>query len=873
MIANGTPADMPAPGAVPAGSLPYVPGWVVARPRLTERLSAGVRGPLTVITGPPGAGKTITALAWAASWAGPPRVCWVTCDDSTVTVQGFCASLIRSLSSAGIDVASAGRGPDADGEGMVEAVTAALLEAGPVAVVVDDFPARTGSAPAEVVDHLLRHAPAFRAVVLSRSDSPLPLNRHRLARELTEIRADDLAFGDHEVAEVLAQHGVRLTHASRRALHERTGGWPAAIRLAAMSMENHPDPEEFAARFAGDDQAVVGYLMEEVVDAQPSGARRLLLATSVVERVNAGLACELAGDAGRAFADMVRQNAFVVPLGRGWYRYHPMFGAALRLILRHESPGLVPVLHRRAAEWFERSGLLPDAVRQAVRAGDWQYASRMVVDRLAIGHALGLGPPEASFDLLDGIPDTAAFTGARPEPAIVAAAVAARRGDEASCAAALRHARRVLRRSPHDPAWMCLAAVELCRPGATGFGDLAGASGEAALLRRAPGRLLDDRPELRSLALSGRGAAHVWHGELDEAARHFGEALTAAEQAGGDVQRRRCLSDLALTEALLGNVAHAADLAGRARRLPDAPVSPQAGDLAAAELADAWGDVERWRPRAARRRVAQAFPGPLARAIQHLVKARADLCRGHPEHALDDLRAAGEMVPRPGWLGRRLALVSAEAHVARGEIEAARRDVERADGRPSLETALALARVEMSAGEDGAAVATLREGLHRWTRAPTDVRVEAWLLDARLAYRNGDQGQGRRSLDRALRLARREGIRRPFEMSRSWLLPVLRQDPGLIRTHRLLLEPLGLAAETGAMVSPGGNGAVPVERLSPRELEVLRSVAQLMTTEEIAVNLYVSVNTVKTHLKSINRKLAVTRRGEAVRRARELSLL
>ncbi|MFI0405560.1 LuxR C-terminal-related transcriptional regulator [Actinomadura sp. 3N508] len=883
-------------GPEAAGPWPLLPGWAVPRPQLSERLSEAVREPLTLITGPPGAGKTVTALAWAATGSGAaagtvgarPDACWVACDDSTATVRGFCLALGDSLTRAGIDVAPMGRGPartDVREEDLLKAITAALLNAAaPIAVVVDDFPARPGSAPADVVIHLLRHAgPWFRAVVLSRSGAPVPLHRHRLAGELTEIRAGDLAFTDDEIAQVLAQHGVRLTLASLRALRERTGGWPAAIRLAAMSMEHHPDPEGFAARFAGDDQAIVGYLMEEVVDAQPPDVRRLLLSTSVAERVNTDLAGELAGEAGRAFPDMARQNAFVVPLGQGWYRYHSMFGKALRLILRHESPDEVPLLHRRAAAWFERSGQLPDAVRHAVQADDWQYASRMVVERLAIGHVLGLRPHDALTGLLDGIPDAAILAGPGPEPAIVAAAVAARRRDEPSRAAALRHAKGVLRRTPPyaaRSARLCLAAVELCRPGAAGFADLADASGEAALLRQAPDRLLDDRPELRALALSGRGAAHVWHGELHQAARHFGAALTAAEQAGGDFQKQRCLGDLALTEALLGNAARAAELAGRARRLPDVPVPPDGGAMTPALLARTWADVERWRLPEARNqlgKVARTSPGhadPLSNAIYYLVKAHANLCQGRPEPALDDLRAANEITPRPGWLERRLALVAAEANAARGDIEAARLDVKRAGGSAALESVLALARVEVRLGEYDTASATLRDALrHSTANAPLDVHVDAWLLDACLSYRNGDRGQGRRSLDRALSLARREEIGRPFAMSRRWLLPVLHQDPKMLHAHHALLEPLGLAVKTGTTASPDPECAAPVERLSPRELEVLRSVAQLMTTEEIAASLYVSVNTVKTHLKSINRKLAVSRRAEAVRRAHQLSLL
>ncbi|WP_205315318.1 hypothetical protein, partial [Nonomuraea lactucae] len=302
----------------------------------------------------------------------------------------------------------------------------------PVVLVMDGFGPEYGWALTEFVTHLLKQVgPALRVVVTARGDPPIPLHRYALAGGLTEIHADDLSFSEREISAVLAQHGVRLGSASLHGLHERTGGWAAGVRLAAMSMESHPEPEAFAEQFGGDDHAVAGYLMEEVLDTQPAEARRLLLCTSVVDRFDAELATELAGEeAGAHFVPLVRQNAFVMPLGHGWYHYQPMIRDALRFVLHNTSPTEVAGLHRRAATWFDLAGHPTEAVQQTVHAGDWRHATRMVVDRLAIGRVLGLRPADPLAGLFDGMPRDLVFGASGPEPALVAAAAGAASGDE-----------------------------------------------------------------------------------------------------------------------------------------------------------------------------------------------------------------------------------------------------------------------------------------------------------------------------------------------------------------------------------------------------------------------------------------------------------
>ncbi|MGI5328498.1 LuxR C-terminal-related transcriptional regulator [Actinomadura nitritigenes] len=864
-------------------SLPRPPAWVVPRRQVTERLRRGAGRRLTVVTGPPGAGKTVAALDWASSVSGRSDrcICWITCDETIVSVRRFCRLLLGRLGRAGVDVPALPDGETSD-EALVEAIGDPLGRSGrAIVVVVDDFPAEAGSAPAEAVNALLRHAgPWLHVVVLARSSPRIPLQRYRLAGELTEIRTEELAFGEQETAAVLEQHAVRLPYAAQRRLREKTGGWPAGIRLAAMAMARRADPEGFVEALGGDDQAVVDYLTEEVFESEPPQLRRVLLVTSITRGFNADLVAALIGGPCELFPELVRRNAFIVPQGHGWYRHLPMFAQAMRFVLGQEAPGEVEELHRRAAAWFERAGMLTEAVEHAARAGEWHRASQMVVERFAVGHVLGLRSRESLTGVFDAMPDDAVFGCPHPAPAIVRAATATAGRDDRARDHALTYANALLNASPQDEAQAertGLAVIELCGPRAPRPAERTSPLARAsAMVRRLPAEVLDERPELRALAAGGEGTEQLWHGELKEAARLLREALTVAEDSGTAHARSSFRGDLALTEALLGRMRTAASLVAGNEEEPVAVSAGGRGETAA--LASAWVHVERWRIDQAGneldrvRVVLTECPDPFLALVHGLVGAWTDLVQGRPDRALDGLRALEPITPRPRWLRRRLALLAADAHAALGEGKAARLAVERAGRTSSLDSRLSYARAAMSDGDDAAAAAVLRRSLHASSDDPTALRVDAWMLDAGLSYRKGDRSRGRRSLTRALRLAAREEIRRPFAMSRAWLRPVLLADRELGQPYRRLLEPLQLAPAAGA--GPHHlDELAPVERLSSRESDVLRRLAQMMTTEEIAADLLLSVNTVKTHLKSIYRKLAVTRRAEAVRRARRLSLL
>jgi LuxR family maltose regulon positive regulatory protein len=296
-------------------------------------------------------------------------------------------------------------------------------------------------------------------------------------------------------------------------------------------------------------------------------------------------------------------------------------------------------------------------------------------------------------------------------------------------------------------------------------------------------------------------------------------------------------------------------------------------------LARAWLDLEQCAIGEARiglgnaRRARRDFPDACLSALSSILAARIEIAGGSPARALDLLKTARTAAGPIPWLHRTIRLVEADAHIVAGSGPAAEEAAELAGGIAAADSSIALVRARMCDGDMTEAARMLRPSLSESATVPTGVRVQALLLDAQLSQSSGDGSRARRSLDRALRLAEKERIRLPFAASKSWLGPMLRRDPELLHLHLRLLEPLHL----GHATVNGANGTVhdahPVEPLTSRELDVLNRVALMMTSEEIAEELYLSVNTVKTHLKNIYRKLAVTRRFEAVRRAQRLQLL
>ncbi|MBV9917018.1 MAG: AAA family ATPase, partial [Solirubrobacterales bacterium] len=366
------------------------PPALVPRPALMGLLEDGARGPVTVLAASPGSGKTLLVRSWLQSEGRDRRAAWVSVERGERDAQRFWGAVIARLSAAaaaaGVAIEALEPTPQFDGEAVVERLLSDLASLGSrLVLVVDDLHELAApDARAQLTYFLARLPPSVHVVLITRRDPQLGLHRRRLAGELTEVRGADLRFTLDETREMLRALGIALSDESLVLLHDRTEGWVAGLRLAAMSLAEHSDPDAFVAEFSGSERTVAEYLMAEVLEAQPSHVRRLLVRASLLERVNGELGDLLSGGsgAGRELQALADAGAFVVALdaSRTWFRFHHLFADLLAVELRNAEPDEIPRLHALAADWFADHGSAVEAIAHAQAAGDSQRAAGLLIE-------------------------------------------------------------------------------------------------------------------------------------------------------------------------------------------------------------------------------------------------------------------------------------------------------------------------------------------------------------------------------------------------------------------------------------------------------------------------------------------------------------
>jgi LuxR family transcriptional regulator, maltose regulon positive regulatory protein len=876
---------------------PSMPGRVVERPRLFKLLDTGVEGPVTLVAAPAGSGKTLLLTSWMSAGSPPGQVAWLALDQGDNDPVRLWTYVLAALCRSGALPAGSGLevvAPSAqDDDALLPMLLHGLEElASPVVLVLDDVHELTQPRVLHGLELLVRHAPPqLRLALSTRADPPLPLHRLLVSGQLTQVRGADLAFTVPEVDELLAGYDYRprLSDDDLAALQARTEGWAAGLRLAAVSMQHEPDLHRFVMELAGDDRSLAGYLVAEVLERQPAELRSFLLRTCVVEELSGGLADALTGrdDGERTLARLERANAFVVAVGsrREWYRYHPLFAELLRHELRHAAPHEVTALRRRAASWYADQGLPVEALQQATAVGDWGHAADLIVEH-GFGRALH-GQDRAFRDLLDRLPADAVRLD--PELALLTAAERIAAADD-DAEASLQVAREQEPKLADDrrPRFSLLLAIcRLLRADRAGdLGEVL-AAGRAALAAHA--ELGGDADvdgvaaAARAVALSGLGSAELWTGELDVAEAHLQAGQAAALAAGlGDVQLR-CLSSLALLRAVGGRLSLAVRTGEAAVGLADGHAGASS-TVARALLALAWVHYQRDDLAAAGSYLERASEGagpapdrPLG-VVMRIMRGRLRNAQADPAGARAELGAARRDLA--GWdpprlLSCWLATAEAEPHLAAGDTGSAAAVLGALGGgeRGAAPEAVALARRQLAEDDPAAAVRTLSPSLDATTpAADLDTRIRAWLLHALASHALDNQDQAAASLRRAVDLAQPEEHRRAFLDAGAPSRALVARYRDWIDVSWPFLDELALASldPTPTAVSPM---PVLIETLSERERAVLRYLPTMLTFVEIGSELYISVNTTKTHVRSIYRKLGVVGRRDAVRRARQLQLL
>ncbi|MGW0121999.1 LuxR C-terminal-related transcriptional regulator [Streptomyces sp. NPDC003327] len=857
---------------------PNRPATFLRRHRLVQHLGAPPPTPLVLVNGSAGAGKTLLVADWAAGLEEP--VAWLTLDEAVEGPGTFWAHLLRSLHFGEVPVSVVTALPSDAARvhpALLSRLAAELSECRPPAVVViDEFDRMTNPEVARQLHFVLRHAsPGLRLVLVSRTEPLLPLHRYRLAGEMTEIRDADLAFTTEEAVELLERHGLPLSGASARALVERTGGWAAGLRLSALAARASPDPERYLKEFEAGRGTIADFLLAEVLERQDAPVQDLLLRVSVLDRFRPELADELTerGDAAEALAALHRANAFVEDLGHGWYRLHPLFREILRVHLRRRAPGLERELHRRAARWLHRSGALPDMLAHGAAARDWTYLARALVDELAIGQLVTGRGTDVPADWFTG-PE--AETGDRATH-LVRAACALSRGDvdeglDHLDRAGERSADRSADREPGSPAdQVSRALLEALAGRLAGSAERAEEAAATArrLMPRLPSRLRDAHPEVGALLLTHLGSVRVRAGRFEEARADLTAVVRGPRTGATAPTRGEALEHLAFLDHLDGRPGAAERkvlaMTAEAERygLPQ-PSGTGLGQVVLAAVAVDRADLDR--AEALLAGLPARAPGdPVAAEARRLVTADVHLARGRTRSALAAVAGTVPAADPSPWAADRAALVVSAAHLAEGRPAHAVEALRAVTGQEPM-CLVGAARTHLAAGDPDTALQLL-DGLAAHPRTGPAVAVRATLVRARAATLAGDPGAARELLARALLAARREELRRPFHEAQPWIAPLL-ADPALRALAVGWLVPGG-APHADHPDRPGPL----VERLSAREREVLVRLARTMSTEDIAADLHVSVNTVKTHLKSVYRKLSAHRRNDAVRRARELGVL
>jgi LuxR family maltose regulon positive regulatory protein len=862
-------------------SAPPVRSGTVPRARLFEKLEAGLEGRVILLSAPAGFGKTTLI----ADWVRGRTAAWLALDegdnDPARFWAYFTAALQRLWPDAGQSIlpmltASRPIPPQAFLTILINEISAAR-PASPCLLVLDDLHLLTAPPIHEGLAFFAEHMPdPLKLVIGTRADpESLPLARLRARSQLAEIRPADLRFTPEEAAEFLTRTmKLPLAAADIAALDARTEGWIAGLQMAAISMQGNPDPAEFIQAFTGNNRFVLDYLLEEVLQREQAEVRSFLLSTAILERLCAPLCDSLTGrqDGQRMLEHLESANLFLLPLDqeRRWYRYHPLFADLLIRQMRDESPDSLPEVHRRAADWFEQNDDPGAAIRHAMAAQEHERAAQ-ILERVFLG-MLARSELGTLIQWLRALPDETVR--ARPWLCVLDAWLYILTGQVGLIEARLQDAETALQTgkaaaADQDRIRGYVAAVRAQTEFIQGTIPAAIAHAGEAL-----GKLTAEDFVISATTALIQGAAFSYAGDFSSAIRSF-EHSKALSLAGGN-QFNAMLGSVALAQitAARGRLREAYQIYQDGLRLTGASVMLAPG-YAYAHLADIlreWDRLDEALEYAVKgvemcellgqadilmtaytvlariqrgrggfdeasatlekaRRVASEISAWSLDTVR-LQQARIALSSGNPDAAVRWAQESGYSVEEAPIFHRETGLLTlARVLTAQGRFDPADRLLE---------------RIQQSASESGSRTSEIEAG---------------FLRALNFSARNPDDPRAKEQLERAMSLSEPEGYTRIY----------LDEGEAAAALIRKLAPQSGLAKRISRADAVAQSGLP--EPLSARELDVLRLLAAGRSNPEIAEALYISLNTVKAHVKSVFGKLGVHNRSQALLRAQELKVI
>lgn len=878
------------------------------RPRLGERLDRGVASKLTLISAPAGFGKTTLLAEWlTARPSAGTSLAWLSLDRDDNHSQTYWTYVIAALRTAAPEVGTSALALlDASQPPPIQTTLTTLVNDvatvdGEIILVLDDYHVIEEPEVQEGMAFLLDHLPQrLHLVIVTRADPALPIARLRAQGQLVETRAADLRFTADEAAAYLnGVMGLHLTAPDMAALEGRTEGWIAALQLAALSMQGRDDVAGFIAGFAGDDRYVVDYLVEEVVQRQSSLVQAFLLQTSILRRLNGALCDAVTGQVGGKvmLESLDRDNLFLVPLDdqRRWYRYHHLFADVLQARLVDERPDEIPNLHWRASEWYEHNGEPSAAISHALAGDDYGRAADLI--ELAIPAARRDRQETTARGWLERLPDELIRT--RPVLAVFYAGSMLTVGDLDGVAERLADAERWFDGPDVPPGQMVVVDEEAFRrlPAliAVYRAALALVRGDVAATTRYARQSLElvvDGDHLARGAAAGLLGLAAWAtGDLDAGYRSYADCMASLRQAEHIADTFGCAVALADIRITQGRPRDAMRCYEQTLQLAAARSGPvlrgtadmyvgmsqihfERGELSAADqclrtssdLGEHLGLPQtpyRSRVAMARRREAE---GDLGGALDLLDDAERLYVGDFFPNVRPVPAMKAQLHARQGDRARALAWVH-EQGLSFDDDLSYLREFEH----------ITLARILLAQYAGDPAERVIHQATDLLTRLLATAEaggrigsvIEILVLLAVSQQLQGNTSAGLVPLERALTLAEPEGYVRIFVDEGAAMVALLTAaHDGTAATYvRRLLTALGKNVHLPSVKQ------VLIEPLSERELEVLRLLGTDLSGPQIARELVVSLNTVRTHTKSIYSKLMVNSRREAVRRAEELDLL